>query len=220
MAKAQEEHRRKSAQEAYQVFSRKMKQLENLAADFDSGANNYDLMAIILRVVVIDNPKSKSRSLLSTLGVGTKTRILSTVEPFNEGNLLPNMGLVSQRVSATGARYEALLQNSPSGSRLLKVDDWLTEIVFKAGKFVLNRKDVIQLIADNDGGAHFDRFYEERHYQLSKENVLGWHVKYPDGRSEQFGDPFPAAIRQVAHEVLKMNSLLKAEGWLSEIASD
>jgi hypothetical protein len=54
MAKAQEEHRRKSAKEAYQVFSRKMKQLENLAADFDSGANNYDLMAIILRVVVID----------------------------------------------------------------------------------------------------------------------------------------------------------------------
>lgn len=52
--------------------------------------------------------------------------------------------------------------------------EWLNEIVFKAREFTFTRKEVIKAIADKEGGAHFDRKCDESHYQLSRENGLGW----------------------------------------------
>jgi hypothetical protein len=214
--KEQKQNRKKSAADIIEGYIRKINQLENFAKRFDEGEDNYDVIAGILRVLVIDKPGGQSRSMLETLGVANKIRILSTCAPFSPMNLLPTTGIVVQRISENEIAYIAPLDDSPHGGRLMKVDQWMKEIIFIAHKFTFTRSQVISAIADKEGGAHFDRDFEEGHYRLSRENALGWSIQYPDGTTRSFGDPFPAAIRQIAFEVLKMNELLKAEGWLSE----
>ena len=214
VSKPQEEGRKKNAQEIYVGYRRKIEQLERHALRFDEGEDNYDEMAIILRVLTIDKPSTQSRSMLSTLGIATKIRVLSTCSPFNPKNLMPTNGLVIQKFNSEGASYVAPLGDSAHGGHLLNVDDWLNEIVFKAREFIFTRGDVIKVIAEKEGGAHFDREYNEGHYQLAYANGLGWSILYPDGSIENLGDPFPAAIRQIVFEVLKMDALVKAEGWL------
>lgn len=211
------EGRKKNARDVYKAYRRKIEQLESHAKRFDQGEDNFDEMAVILRVIAIDNPTGISRSMLSTLGIATKIRILSTCAQFNSRNIAATSGLIIKRISSEGASYVAPLENSTHGGRLLNVDNWLDEIVFKAGEFIFTRSDVIRAIADKEGGAHFDREYAEGHYQLAYENALGWSMTYPDGNVEPLGDPFPSAIRQIVYEVLKMDALLKVEGWLHEI---
>jgi hypothetical protein len=216
VSKAQAEGRKKNAREIYMGYQRKIEQLARHALRFDEGEDNFDEMAIILRVLTIDKPSTQSRSILSTLGIAIKIRVLSTCAPFNPNNLLPTNGLVIQRINSEGASYVAPLGDSVHGGHLLNVDDWLNEIVIKAREFVFSRAEIIKTIANGEGGAHFDREYNEGHYQLAYANAFGWSILFPDGTIENFGDPFPAAIRQITYEVLKMDALIKAEGWLHE----
>jgi hypothetical protein len=103
---------------------------------------------------------------------------------------MPANGLVIQRINSEGASYVAPHGDSVHGGHLLNVDDWLNEIVFKAREFVFSRGEIIKAIADREGGAHFDREYNEGHYQLAYANALGWSILFPDGTIENLGDPF------------------------------
>jgi hypothetical protein len=64
----------------------------------------------------------------------------------------------------------------------------------------MSRKDVTLTIANQDGGAHVDGALRADFAALRHENSLGW---LTDQGLPPSNDPGYAAIRQIAHEVLK-----------------
>ena len=65
-----------------------------------------------------------------------------------------------------------------------------------------SRRELVENVANTDGGAHVDPDLEEAYMDLSRNNSLGW--LFSDGNiDEAFGGrPELACMRQIAHEVL------------------
>ena len=53
------------------------------------------------------------------------------------------------------------------------------------------------------GGAHLDEGLEMPYHNLSRKNSLGWFSVDKDGFQVAFGNPVPASIRQISHEVIE-----------------
>jgi hypothetical protein len=67
---------------------------------------------------------------------------------------------------------------------------------------VLTRKGLVLTAANQDGGAHVDPALDETYDKLSRKNALGF-VPVDNGVARPMEGPERAAIRQIAHEVLK-----------------
>jgi len=67
---------------------------------------------------------------------------------------------------------------------------------------LLCRRDLILAVANKDGGAHVDPVLDEKYANLSRGNSLAWRYRGPRGDIPLEG-PEKAAVRQIAHEVLK-----------------
>lgn len=132
--------------------------------------------------------------------------MLNTAEPINPRNLLPTFGLVMVRMDAGGGRYIPLLGDGPSfeTSRLLPINRWLSRPVGKRGTKQWSRQELITWVANSDGGAHIDSQLDSEHYELSRENGMGWQFSTSDSELEPIkGDFVLASIRQIAYEVDK-----------------
>ena len=66
----------------------------------------------------------------------------------------------------------------------------------------LTRKDLVLIAANQDGGAHVDPALDDRYDRLSKRNAMGL-IAIEKGQARAMEGPERAAIRQMAHEVLK-----------------
>jgi hypothetical protein len=88
---------------------------------------------------------------------------------------------------------------------LLAFDDWWKEPVFENAKCNLTRKDLVLIMANKDGGAHFDIEIDERYDDFRKSS---------SGGSSLFGRlsgavrgydnvPIHPAVRQIAYELLR-----------------
>ena len=100
-------------------------------------------------------------------------------------------------------RYVAMLDGAMR-ARPLSFEGWWSEIVFVDDRrAVLTRKDLVLSVADQDGGAHVDANLNETYGRLSREHSLGWVAMY--GQVERpILQPERAAVRQIAHEVLRV----------------
>ncbi|MBI4829592.1 MAG: hypothetical protein HY804_12445 [Nitrospinae bacterium] len=93
---------------------------------FDNG--NYDeavRLAVTLRVLLYDTPKSKS--LLGQLG-RKNILLLDTAHPYSDKNLLPTFGLTYMRAGNSGAQFHPLLDESPQ-VRWIDFNTWWKAIV-------------------------------------------------------------------------------------------
>ena len=67
---------------------------------------------------------------------------------------------------------------------------------------MFNRRELIQNVANTDGGAHVDPELDEGYMRFSRENSLGWVVGEDNIEEALKGRPELACMRQIAHEVL------------------
>ncbi|WP_379653779.1 SEC-C metal-binding domain-containing protein [Pseudoxanthomonas sp. UC19_8] len=177
--------------------------LKASADSFDRGfEGEAKRIAASLRVLLHDT--KSSHSLLGQLGSLNETRFCDSSPPVNENNLLGHSGLVAMRIGDGGAKYVAMLDDSP----FLPFPEadfktWWASIVFKDGKQqTFSRRDIVLRVANQDGGAHVDPELNSAYSDLSRNNSLGW--VYSDGNTETpMEGPEKAALRQICHEVLR-----------------
>jgi len=176
--------------------------LESSAASFDSGfEGEAKRLAVTLRVLLHETKYSKS--LLGQLGKLDQNYI-NTAFNYDPENQLSHSGLVFIAIGQGGTRYIAQLDDVPeSNIKEISFDEWWNSPVFVDDKKrQLSRKELITIAANQDGGAHVDPGLDETYSDLSKNNSLGWNTEN-NGVKGILLDPEKAAIRQIAHEVLK-----------------
>ena len=159
-------------------------------------------LALSLRVLL--HHQGQSRALLDQLGLRSG-RFLDTAGPLSTANLLSEHGLVAMELRPDGARYLALVATGgiPERERMIPFVDWWNTPVLKDAKGrTFSRRELVQEVADTDGGAHVDPELTEAYTALSRQNSIGWVFEH-EAKSEPFTNrPELACIRQIAHELL------------------
>jgi len=174
--------------------------LETSANSFDDGAEEEaKRIAVTIRILVHDT--KSSHSLLRQLGKNPK--FLDTSSDLDSKNILAHGGLIKILNEPHQSRYIAMLDNFPTPTiKMIDFDSWWNKHVFvdKQGR-KLKRKDLILTAANQDGGAHVDPSLDETYANLSR-NGLDLIVSHGQG-AKILDKPERAAIRQIAHEILK-----------------
>lgn len=153
-------------------------------------------IAVILRILLHSR---KYPSLLKQMD-RDEMDFVDSAPPFDPKNLIAFHGLVSLSFSKWEVSYTAKL-DTDSPFALTPFAKWWKAIVFADRQdWQMSRADVVLTAADQDGGAHVDGALNADYAALRHENALGW---LTDHGIPPTGDPVYAAIRQIAHEVLK-----------------
>jgi hypothetical protein len=175
--------------------------LESSAEAFDAGkTGEAKRMALTIRVLL--HQTRKSHSLIDQLGMKA-TPFWNTSHPETPGNLLPHMGLLAMRFDNAGGFYVAPL-DTRDHARSVGFDDWWTEVVISDGDGQpMTRQNLVIFAANQDGGGHIDPGLDEAYDNLTRKNSLGWIHTGEEGEVTSMGDAGRAAIRQIAHEVLR-----------------
>jgi hypothetical protein len=159
-------------------------------------------IAAKLRVLLHD-----SRTCHSLLGqIGKNVALFhDTSHKFEPGNVFTYSGLITVSALTHNPKYNAPLDNLPQGSdRQIAFDDWWNAVVFLDKEHEeFSRRDLVLTLADQDGGAHVDPEVEKKYYALTRQNTLGWQTQTASGTWKALSNPHYAAVRQIAHEVLK-----------------
>lgn len=197
---------RQSKEELQQHLRDTIQALELSAHAFDKGFDGeVKRLAAAIRVLVHDT--GSSMSLLGQLGEKT-IRFYDTSVPRHPKNILTYSGLTAINLApgeAKEAKYIAFLDNLPPDCppRWVSFDDWWGGVIFVDRKGNnTSRKDLILAVANKDGGAHVDPVLDEKYADLSRRNSLAWRFSSARGDVPLEG-PEKAAVRQIAHEVLK-----------------
>jgi len=194
---------KQSIDELQQHLKETIQALELSADALDKGyQGEAQRLAASIRVLVHDTGRSKS--LLGQLGQKA-IPFYDTSLPYNPKSKMPYIGLTVMTLTKQEAAYAALLDNLPPDTppRWVDFDEWWNRVIFidKDGSET-SRRDLILAVANKDGGAHVDPVLDEKYANLSRRNSLAWRFK-GSGGDVPLGGPEKAAVRQIAHEVLK-----------------
>jgi len=177
--------------------------VELSAHAFDEGHDGEaKRLAAAIRVLVHDTRSSKS--LLGQLGLKT-IPFYDTSIPRHPKTIPTYNGITAINMTLEGAVYVAPLDDLLPGSppRQVSFEQWWHGVIFvDRGGHETTRGDLILAIANKDGGAHVDPVLDEKYANLSRRNALAWRFSGPRGDVPLTG-PEKAAMRQIAHEVLK-----------------
>jgi hypothetical protein len=199
--------KRKSPRPSGELKERVMEQarfLRRSCVAFDAGdAAEARRIAVSLRLLLHDG--GSSRSLLGQLGKGFRWRFSDSASRFVPENRLPHHGLVLIKLGAdAGAQFVPRrdVAPAPDSETLLFTPfwSWWNAIVLSDGEGnVFTRRDLVHLVADQDGGAHVDPELDARYLAVSRQGSFG--LKNGDG-TPVTSDPVAPSLRQIAHEVL------------------
>ena len=158
-------------------------------------------IAVHLRVLLHDT--ARSRSLLSQLGGQFNWRFADTAYRFNPQNLLAHHGLITIKMTggpAGDASFEPRCWSRTEVSPFIHFRLWWSsDVIFKDSEGErFTRKDVVLVVADQDGGAHVDPELDGAYAGLAKQGALGWRR----AGGPWLADPVAPSLRQIAHEVL------------------
>lgn len=157
-------------------------------------------LAVAIRILLHDT--RTSHSLLGQLGK-RGVDFYDTLTPLTGVSLIPEMGLIVQHLSKAGAEYVAPLDNSATAKTTPFEEWWAGTICRMPDGTVVSRSSLVLTASNQDGGAHVDPSLDELYHRLVHENALGYLVDAEGLPSAPMGDPTKAALRQIAHEVLK-----------------
>jgi hypothetical protein len=192
-----------SKEDLQQHLKDTIKALELSSQSFDVGfEGEANRLAAAIRVLVHDTTSSKS--LLGQLGQKSM-QFYETAIPRDPGNMMTYSGLTAIALTPEGAKYIAVLDMLPPdlSPRWVSFDEWWNRVIFVDQKrSEISRKDLVLAIANKDGGAHVDPILDEKYADLSRRNSLAWRTSGPRGDAPLEG-PEKAAVRQIAHEILK-----------------
>lgn len=201
--------RRRNKAELIEQLKIQIRLLQNNAKQYDGGFQEASItMATILRTLLWEN------SLLSKIGIRKQIDFLNTAYPYEETNLLTQHGLVGMHISNAEARF---VPHYDSGyKQKYKYKDWMNEtVICDKKRNLFRRKQLIQIIANKDGGAHVDSDIPADYAELKENNSINWEKITPDGSKPLDNDVVYASIRQMTYEVLE--SLYNYNsGWFTE----
>ncbi len=186
------------------------KHLQEQIGFLTRSADSYDLgfhdeakrLAVTIRVLLHDTVNSKS--LLDQLG--QKNRLFyDTAMPEVQNNLLPHAALVCMTIGKTAGGYMPLLDEMTDQMppRNVTFDEWWQRPIFRnKNNEMLSRKQLVLAVANQDGGAHIDPSLHEVYTKLSRTEGTGWTL-HSSGTAGLVLEAELAAVRQIAHEVLR-----------------
>ncbi len=175
--------------------------IEKSAQLYDVG-NHAEAKRIATALRILFHNKGRSKSLLVQLGFDC-LQYQDSAGDMPPGNMLTECPLLLMSVGGS-KDYEPMLDNGPPFPPTPRtMSAWWNQTVFiDDQRRTFSRKDIVLSVADQDGGAHVDPELNEGYHRLSRENSLAWTVESPSGRRAA-QNPIPAALRQLAYEVLK-----------------
>ena len=196
--------------------------------NYDRGNNSEaKRLAVILRVLCHDTPRSKS--LLEQMGLKMRIAFVSGSFSDKPGNQESFFGLVAY---APGSRQfyvpsHLMLDDAEARTKRLAFGEWWNQVVIRIRspqEVTFTRAELILNLADTDGGAHLDSTLEEKYMALSRLNLAGWKVVRNGKSYDVTRGPELASIRQVAHEIIltleEMLPRIGCMGYLSARATD
>lgn len=183
--------------------------LQSSAQQYDRG---YEIeakrMAIHMRVLLYDTNTDKS--LLGQMQLKKKMKFVSTAQKYDPTNLLSQQCLLSMTITSDGGTYNPLFEND-NRYRLVSCREWGYEVVFcDIHRKLYRRKDLIQLLANMDGGAHIKAEISDAYSGLKESDLTGWIYQRADGsHSGMKNDPVYASMRQMTFELLQSLYMVK-----------
>ena len=213
------------------VFRYNVSMLEHLCKEFDKGKIESALwIAVILRTLIHThyNEKEKKYTSLSILyQLGKKgITFLSSSFPqpksseFLQGWDISNIsnttmtsvsifaGLLIKKLKTDkrgkfSAEFMPMLDKFSPKNKFITRSEWMKEVVFMnpSEKISMTRWDVIKMIANKDGGAHFDPNVPPT-YEAFRSNNL-FKIRCNDIEVKCTHNPVYVSIRQIAWEVLE-----------------
>jgi hypothetical protein len=152
------------------------------------------------------------KSILDHLGITDSVQFPTTVPDGSQsGTPLIHASLTCIR------KDEWVIELVPNGraamqtGRTLKFDDWWNEKVLDKGKGQkLSRKDIIRILRDRDGGAHYDANVKDPLVGAALQGqITGFLYKNPDGHEVPIPNPLETTMRQIAEELRQVLRYLR-----------
>jgi hypothetical protein len=179
--------------------------IKNSANLFDNGCE-IEAINLATRIRVIVHNTKNATSLLSQLN---KSNILfyDVANEYLPENLLTQSPLLIMKMGDDKVEFIPPLDNFPDRRVYKKrsFNNWWSRVyIFKDKNGTLfTRENIVREVTDKDGGAHIDPALNTTYADISRFNSLAFKYINKDGEESQLPSPIPAAIRQIAHEVLK-----------------
>lgn len=181
-------------------------QLAFLAISADSYDKGFEgeakRLATTIRVLMHDT--DRSTSLLTQLDIKDGVKFYDSGMPSRPG--MQNMG-ASLVVLSCGVTNKAICfgdDGPPGTTGYVNFEEYWNRNVVFAGENHFSRKEIILLLANQDGGAHIDPLIDLEYAKLTRENSFGWSVS---GALIPHNSPVTitelATVRQIAHEILR-----------------
>lgn len=175
--------------------------LRRSADAYDDGFEDEAIrLAATIRILLYDSGSSKS--LLGQLNM-MNLDFYDSATDYDPQNRLAHHGLVCIAFTDSGPRYSAMLDDTPQDMKRVHFKEWWNKVVFADQQSrILTRQRLVLIAANEAGGAHVDPKLNEMYAAISKEGALGWMVE-DRTMKRPLEWPERAAIRQIAHEVLR-----------------
>jgi len=192
----------RSPSELSKQLDEQLRFIKNSAQSFDEGFDGEaKRLAVTIRVLVHDT--GQSHSLLTQLGLKKAAQFHDLSIPFDPTNRAPHSGLTRFWLRSGGVSILPLFDECSVSPRLVSFDVWWNGIAFvDKGRVEYSRKNIVLALANEDGGAHVAPTLDGQYANLSRNNSLGW-TETRDGVERPAPDQVPAAVRHIAHELLK-----------------
>lgn len=207
-------------EEAQDVFKYWLARLSQFCGEYDKGDERAALLISTCLRIILKSTKTvtsliKHLDLEKTLFIDTrkdpKAISFYTIENnVHDLTILQKAGIdihllgvnIKSLYNEPHFRCTPLLGRNNANSQKVPFPEWYEHPVFAIPNFSLTRKKLIESIAEQDGGVHFDsKLTEEAYCALRQEDAFQLNV---NGTVVQFeNNPAFASIRQIAYEVLQ-----------------
>ncbi len=177
--------------------------LKRSSEGFDTG-DEFEAPRIASAIRLLVHDTKNSNSLLTQLSKKNIEFYETSTDAYSDNPLTFN-GILGILITPEGPKYLAPLDDvPPPGPTWAQFDDWWNRVIFvDKSKQTMTRRDLVLSVADQDGGAHVDAKLNPTYADLSRRNSIGWTSTDFQGTQIEMGGPEKAALRQLAHEVLK-----------------
>ncbi|MCQ2112306.1 MAG: hypothetical protein MJY95_03070 [Bacteroidaceae bacterium] len=217
MAKVQRESQKGDLNKAFDFNIKMLKQLCNM---YDGGEYYAALwIAVVLRTLLKDS--THTNSIFKQLELKDMEFIdtsfpINGCSGWNVGDGVHNLivysnnvfaGLLKKNINISCDKKIHLSFTNRGNSRLCNkktFDDWYDASVFEVkgeSEMKLSRKDVIETLAEKEGGAHFDNNTTQQYAYFQKGDCLK--IIINDEIAIFENNPVFASVRQIAYEVLE-----------------
>jgi len=192
-----------SREDLDRCFNNQLKLLLHYINEYDKGERYFSRpISGIIRLLVHD--KGGAKSILSQVG-RKEIMFYDTSFPVCEKSEVSYSGITTIAYSKNNEfMYVAPLDRDGVGP--IKMVDfiswWRSEIFIDARGNHITREDLVLSMAEQDGGVHKDSGLNQPYADLSRNNSMRWVIENGVSSAPLYGVE-EAAVRQIAHELLK-----------------